>query len=122
MEVKFEGMPELLKQLQSMENGVGKAKEKALIAGAEVVQKAAQNEVRVRTGTLKENIEKSEVENDQIEVYVDNQGRAYYGHMLEFGTSKMQAIPFMGPSFMRNQLKIEQAMTNSIRESLGLLI
>lgn len=121
MEVQFEGMNELMSQLQEMEFNSKNAEEDALIAGAKVVQKGAQSLVRVRTGNLKDHIEISEVENGEIEVFVDNQGKAYYGYMLEFGTSKMRAIPFMGPSFMRNQLKIEKEMANSLRKSLGLM-
>lgn len=107
--------------MQQMEHNVEKDKEKALEAGAKVMQEGAQSLVRVRTGNLKDHIEISDVENGEIEIYVDNQGRAYYGYMIEFGTSKMQAIPFMGPAFMQKQLQIEQAMANSLRQSLGLL-
>lgn len=118
--MQLEGLQELTRHMQRMERNVKNDEEKALEAGAKVMQAGAQDLVRYRTGNLHDHIEISEVENGQIEIYVDNQGKAYYGQMVELGTSKMQAIPFMGPAFMRDQLKIEQAMANSLRQSLGL--
>ncbi|SFL38883.1 phage protein, HK97 gp10 family [Gracilibacillus orientalis] len=119
MEMQLEGLQELNRQMQQMERNVEKDKGKALTAGAKVMQKGAQSLVKVKTGNLKEHIEISEIENGEIEVYVDNQGIAYYGYMLEIGTSRMPAQPFMGPAFMQKKLLIEQAMANSLRQSLG---
>ena len=124
MDIQFEGMEELTSQLQSMADGSKKAEEEALLAGAEVAQKGVEEKAPVRAvngGTLKANIEISDVENGEIEVFVDNQGVAYYGYMQEMGTSKMPARPFMGPAFMRDKLKIEQAMASSLCKSMRLM-
>ncbi|OEH52996.1 hypothetical protein AQ616_18310 [Oceanobacillus sp. E9] len=118
MDMQFQGLDELMRELDGMERDTEKSKKDALEAGGKVMQKSAKDIVRVRTGNLKGHIELSDVENDQIEVYVDNQGKAYYGYMLEVGTSKMSAQPFMGPAFNQNRIRIEQAMANSIRDSL----
>ncbi len=116
------GLDELVNELQRTQSHMKQAEDAALKAGAKVMQEGAQAVVRVRKGILKEHIQVSDVEQGKIEIYVDNQGRAFYGYFIEFGTSKMRAMPFMGPSFMRNRLKIEQAMADSLRQSLGLVM
>ncbi|MCT1575698.1 HK97 gp10 family phage protein [Oceanobacillus kimchii] len=121
MEMQFQGLDELMLELEGMERDTEKSKKDALEAGGKVMQTAAKSIAPVRAvggGTLKANIEISDIENDQIEVFVDNQGKAYYGYMLEVGTSKMPAQPFMGPAFNQSRIRIEQAMANSIRNSL----
>src|SRR5690625_2786742 len=118
MEFEFQGLDELMLELEKAERDTEESKKEALEAGGKVMQTAAKNLVRVRSGNLKDHIELSDVENDKIEVYVDNQGKAYYGYMLEFGTSKMSAIPYMGPAFNASTGEMQQAMAISIRESL----
>lgn len=121
MKFELNGLDELMNELENTQNNAKRSKDEALKSGAEIIQKGAQDSVQVRTGILKEHIKVSDVENEQIEVYVDNQGRAFYGFFVEFGTSKMRAIPFMGPAFMRNRLRVERAMADSLRQSLGLI-
>lgn len=123
MDVKFEGMEELMNQLQQMGDQSKQAENEVLEAGAVVMQKATEEAAPVRAvngGTLKANIEISDVKNGEINVFVDNQGIAYYGYMQEIGTSKMPARPFMGPAFMRNRFNIEQAMAKKLRQRMGL--
>ncbi|HLR91835.1 MAG TPA: HK97-gp10 family putative phage morphogenesis protein [Atopostipes sp.] len=121
MDLEIEGLDELTQQLEKMGYDVKQNEEKALVAGAEVMQKATKGQVRVRTGNLKDHIEISDVENGEVYVYVDQQGQAYYGFFLEMGTSKMRAQPFMGPAFNRSKGQIERAMADSLRQVLGLM-
>ena len=121
MKVEFEGLEELIRALEKVEGNTEKGKKEALEAGANVMQKAAVAQAPIRKvngGTLKANIEISDIENDEIQVYVDNQGPAYYGYMLEFGTKKMRAYPFMGPAFMKSRFQIQVEMANAIRKRL----
>lgn len=119
MEFTIEGLDQLVRQLEKAGQDVEKGKEEALVAGAEVMQKETKNSAPRRTGNLILNIEISPIDGEEIFVFVDNQGKAYYGHMLENGTSKMAARPFMGPAFNRSRLKISQAMANKLRQRLG---
>lgn len=119
MDIRFEGMSELIDQLQKAEHNVDAARDEAVNKGADIMQKATENAAPVLTGNLKRNIEKSDPQNGEVEVYVDNQGNAYYGYMLEYGTSKMAAQPFMGPAFNQSKGKMQQAMADSIRKRLG---
>ena len=43
------------------------------------------------------------------------ESRAEYSEMLEFGTSKMQARPFLQPAVEENRPKIRRLMTNLMR-------
>lgn len=118
MKFEMHGLLELMVQLERTSTGLEDGKKEALEAGGKVLQGEAKKTVRKRTGNLKEHIELSEVEDDDIFVYVDNQGKAYYGHMLEFGTSKMPAKPFMAPSLNKSKMKINQAMAEKLRNRL----
>lgn len=114
----MEGLETLLSDLTRVERDIKSVKDDAVKEGGKVMQDETKRLARKRTGNLIEHIELSEVENGEIHVYVDNQGKAYYGHMLEFGTSKMSAKPYMGPAFNRSRLKINQAMANKLRQYL----
>lgn len=120
MEFEFEGIDELMQQIDLLGMNANKARDEALLKAAEYLQAQVESVVRVLTGNLKANIEISEIKDGEIEVYVDNQGKAYYGHMLEFGTSKMLAKPFMFPTFQRSTLGINRILANTLRLKLRL--
>lgn len=120
MKFEFDGMDALTQRLQKMEHDSKGAENEALQEAAKVMQQATESGAPVRTGNLKGRIQISDVENGEIQVYVDQQGKAYYGYFLEYGTSKMRAQPFMGPAFMKSKLKMQQAMADSLKKALGL--
>lgn len=120
MELEFEGIDELIHEIESIGKSAESAADEALLKGAEYLKEQVQSVVRVLTGNLKAHIEISEIKNGEIEVYVDNQGKAYYGYMLEFGTSKMRAQPFMFPAFQRSVSGINLILANTLRLKLGL--
>ena len=123
MRFEFEGIDELIQQLERTGSNMSDSKADALEAGAEVLQKATQERAPVRAvngGTLKANIEISDIDGEDIYVFVDQQGIAYYGYFQEFGTSNMTAQPFMAPAFNHSRSQIEQAMAMSLRRRLGL--
>lgn len=124
-------MDQLLRQVQEMGRAVDESlKEKALTEGAEIFRDSAKDNVNVRTGTLKDNIIISDIEGDEVHVGPDQQGTAFYGHILEIGrrpgTSNgykypgMAARPFMGPAFENNKEAVQQKMAEVIKRELGL--
>lgn len=124
MKFEFEGMDQLLSELERADRSVQSSKSEALIAGAKVMQKETKNRAPVRAiggGNLKAHIEISEIEDGEVLVYVDQQGKAYYGYFHEVGTSKMRARPFMGPAYISSRNKIERAIAQKISERLRLL-
>jgi HK97 gp10 family phage protein len=121
MKIEFEGIEELIRQLETMSDAVDQGKVEALIAGAQILQKAVQGRAPYLTGILMEHIIISDVKDGEIDVYVDQQGPAYYGYFHEFGTSRMPARPFVGPAFNESGAKIEQAIANVLRMRMGLV-
>src|SRR5690625_4185130 len=99
MELEFEGIDELMQRIEQMGNEADKYAEEALKKAGETLQKAVKERVPVDTGNLRNHIELSDVKDNSIDVYVDQQGKAYYGVMVEEGTSKMRAQPYMYPAF-----------------------
>lgn len=125
MEFEFEGIDELVQQIEAMGQNAEGAKNEALDKSAEFLQEEVRTIAPIRAvggGNLRAHIERSEVKDGEIEVYVDNQGKAYYGHMLEFGTSKMSAQPFMFPAFQRSTFGINKILADTLRLKLGLTL
>ncbi|MDE3838658.1 hypothetical protein C0966_04545 [Bacillus methanolicus] len=119
--MQLEGMEQLLRQIERLGQKVDtQIEEKALKEGAEFLKDKIKENVPVRTGNLKENIVVSDVKNGSIDIGVDQQGDAFYGHFLEFGTSKMSAKPFMGPAFESNKQTVQEKMSEVIKRELGL--
>jgi len=89
-------------------------------AAAVAIQKEARQNVPVDSGTLKKAISvkkasrrNTEVGHIKFSVYV--KPKAYYGSMVEFGTSKMAAQPYMRPAFANSATKAVQAFQDYAR-------
>lgn len=118
MRFEFEGLDKLITRLEQVGKNVEEAKKEALDAGATLLQKEVKKRAPKRTYNLERHIEKSEIKNDEVEVYVDQQGKAYYGYFHEFGTSKMRARPFMGPAFNASRYRIQREMVDKLRQRM----
>jgi HK97 gp10 family phage protein len=117
----LEGMEQLLREIERMGLEVEtQLEEQALQAGAEILKSKIEETVPVRTGKLKANIVVSDVKNGSIDIGPDQQGEAFYGHFLEFGTSKAKAQPFMGPAFESNKQTVQDKMADVIKRGLRL--
>ena len=82
-------------------NGARRAGRKALRQGANVVLRATRNTAPVLTGYLSKKgfyTHDRGVLGDQVLFSVDLKKNAFYGRFIEYGTSKMQAQPFMRPA------------------------
>ncbi len=144
------GLDQLLVRLQKLADVAGdktskKAVSAALRVGGKLLQQDMQRRVRVKTGTLRENIivTKKRTGDDTVEIdvtirfkakaYKDNAasrrkgrvgktyrnyGPLFYARFLEFGTSKMHAFPFMRPSFESNKEKLPQLFRESLSAEL----
>lgn len=91
-------------------------REKVLFSGvaamAQVLYDEAKAQVPVKTGTLKESIYRvysPEKSTDDSKLYRIswNKKKAPHGHLIEFGTSRAPAYPFMRPAFDRVRDAIE---------------
>lgn len=126
--IRLEGMSQLQNQLDQMgkrlESGT---KDRALKAGGEFMRDKIKAETPVRTHNLQDSIIESDIKDDIIAVGSEisetdstSQGRAYYGRFVEFGTSKMDPQPFMGPAYEQNKDAVQEVMRDVIKRELGL--
>jgi HK97 gp10 family phage protein len=108
--VKFKvtGVDKVVRKLRQFEPKVQRqAVSKATRAGAKLIQAEAKANVPVDTGALKEAIKvraPKKRKKGKVATLVqvgagDFKGDTFYGGMIEFGTSKMTARPFMTPAF-----------------------
>jgi HK97 gp10 family phage protein len=115
----------------------------ALRKAGKIVQKDAQARVRVDTGLLRDNIIVATAKRQKpgrfavnvtvrakAKKYADNRknrkagkvgktfknyGALYYARFLEFGTSKMQAKPFLRPAFEANKGQLAQVIRDELK-------
>jgi len=101
------------------------ARERSLLAGAEIVQAEAKRLVPVLTGNLQDSIiisfdgglNSSAVSQRRFfsTVYIGPSRReGFYGHMVEFGTSHSGAHPFMRPALDNSREEVRRAMGHSL--------
>jgi HK97 gp10 family phage protein len=77
-----------------------------------------------RTGTLENSILVTYVPEDSVAgklatYMVTFNQKAWYARLLEFGTSKMAARPFIRPSYEAKKEEAGSAVINKIQESVG---
>jgi HK97 gp10 family phage protein len=82
-----------------------------------VVADAARQLVPINTGKLKETIRTRRLKGDpklDVRVYAGSRekGGAYYAHMVEYGTVKMKARPFLRPALNKSKTAIMNIMEN----------
>jgi HK97 gp10 family phage protein len=120
--VKFqiEGLEELDKAVRKLPQNVQKRVLKgALRAGGRVIVKSAKQKVRKKTGTLRKSIHlKTGKSRDGAKVFVATKPEAFYSHMVEFGTSKMQARPFLRPAFDETQEEVIKAIGAALAKGI----
>ncbi|USK56574.1 HK97 gp10 family phage protein [Cytobacillus solani] len=139
MAFDLQGMNQLLQQIQQMGRAVDThVKEKALKEGGNFMKDKVKAFAPERTGKLKENIAVSDVIGDEIAVGIDQQGDAFYAHILEFGRKAgvakikrkgkkidypypaMAPKPFIGPAFENNKQAVQDIMGDVIKRELNL--
>ena len=84
---------------------------------AEIVANVARGKVPVLTGKLKDTIRVRRLKGDtkqNVRVYAGNRlkGGAFYAHMVEFGTVKMKAKPFLRPALNQSKAAIKSIVEN----------
>ena len=85
----------------------------AAAVGAEAIAEAAKERVPTRTGRLKESIHVDK-RGDQIAVVAGGTD-AFYGHMIEFGTTHSPAHPFLIPATEERREAVIAAVRTALR-------
>lgn len=115
------GFKELEQALKKMPEAIAK---KALEAGVKGAANAMRKEIRqdapVDSGSLKKNIQITKNKHDKtgVSFMVAPRRKVFYARMVEFGTSKMPAKPFIRPAFERSKEHIIQAMRRALEKSI----
>jgi len=83
----------------------------------ELVAARARGLVPVDSGKLKDSIRVTRLKGDpkqNIRVYAGNRnkGGAFYAHMVEYGTVKMKAKPFLRPALNESKSSIKNIVEN----------
>lgn len=87
---------------------------KAVKEGAEKIALAAQQKAPTRTGELVNRIHVERVGPAEYAV-VGGDSEAFYGHMVEFGTTHSAAQPFLTPAFEENQHEVAADVQSVLR-------
>ena len=152
MSIKIEGLDQTLRNMRELAAMMGPRSRSspllpAIRAAGKVVQAAAKQKVRKKSGALHDNIIVARVRKDRlkgateaVEVTVRYKAKAYkdnnanrrkgrvggtyeasplfYGRFLEFGTSKMPAYPFMRPAFDANSGALPGIIQRELAKSI----
>jgi len=123
VEVKFDGMDELLRKIEELGQKGSRIENTALKMAGEYLAKEMKQEAPVQTGELSYSIEVSNVKQKQGQKYVEvgpNKKTNWRAKFLEFGTSKMRANPFMSRAYEKNKDKVQEIIAQKLKEGLGL--
>lgn len=121
---KFEvdGMENLLNELDKLGQKGSRIENTALKEAGNIVKESIIKEVPVKTGKLKENITVSNVKSkDGVKKVEVGPGKdEYYAAFLEFGTTNMNANPFISRGYENSKEEAEKVIVEEIKKGLGL--
>ena len=112
---------------QALDKFAGKIKGEVAIAGVAAMAKAVYDSARanvpVQSGTLRNSIyrvlSKDNTNKDKITYHVAwNHKKAPHGHLIEFGTSRAPAHPFLYPALEQNKDKLSPIAQSAMKAAL----
>lgn len=126
VDLDFSDIDKLQKRLDEMGRKGSILENKALLAGAEVINKEVVKNAPERTGHAKKYLKVSKVSKEKgikvvkVGISKGDNSEAFYLKFHEYGTSKMAARPFMRPAFERKRKEALEKTHEVIKEGLGL--
>ena len=119
---EVEGMENLLNEIEKLGQKGSRIENSALKEAGTIVKESIIKEVPVRTGKLKENITVSNVKSkDGVKKVEVGPGKdEYYAAFLEFGTTNMNANPFISRGYENSKEEAEKVIVEEIKKGLGL--
>lgn len=126
VDLDFSDLDKLQKRIDEMGRKGSILENKALLAGAEVINKEIVKNAPERTGHAKKFLKISKVSKEKgmkvvkVGISKGDNSEAFYLKFHEYGTSKMVARPFMRPAFERKRKEALEATHKVIKEGLGL--
>lgn len=122
MKTEMLGWNELEETLKSLPNNLAR---NVLRGGVRAAAKAYLQDVKelvpVGDGDLRDSliIREDKMTADSVTYAVGTTKKGFYGHMVEFGTVRMRAKPFMRPPFDENHGKYIAIMGEAMAKSLA---
>lgn len=115
---KFEGTTEMIRNLENMTNRVrNKGMKAGLMAAGEIVRSAAAARAPRLTGKLSQMMT-LEWEGRKHRAKVGPHKDTYYGDMVERGTSRMAAQPFLRPALDSNRDACFAVMAKELKQTV----
>lgn len=127
--MELQGFDQLLKRIDELGRKGSRIENKALRAGAEVVQKESSKLAprrKIAKKHLADNIQISKVKKRDGTKFIEvgpqkgDNSEFFYGKFLEWGTSKMSPRPFLGPALASKKDEAMEVMRKSLKDDLGL--
>lgn len=122
MDIQVEGLPELKRQFSALSDKMQRsALRSSLREASKPMLQEAQARVPVRTGHLKRSLgiaSSGRKTNVQALIGPRKKFRAFYAHIVELGSSKMRARPFLRPAFDASKDKVIKAFAGALGEKI----
>ena len=122
MKLKIEGVKDLERKLAQMSKIMtDDVIDKGLKMASEPMRMSASSKAPKRTGFLSQNIVSEINKKEKSTIDIGPSKAAWYGRLLEFGTTKMRARPFLRPAFdahKRTSQKIFAEYVKSLIEAV----
>ena len=125
---QIRGLPELIHKFDTIESKFRtKYIRQAIRKGAKPINAEAKSLVPVNSGRLKKSIKTRSLKRSRKTIGVniktscsDNMftGEVFYGGMVEFGTERMAAQPFMRPAFDNKKRVAERIIIRDLKDVL----
>ena len=119
--LKIEGLDVLIEELNKIgdEERIEKIKRTALRKAGNLIRDEMKKEAPVDEGKMKESIRNSvKQREDGLYAEIKPSRKYWYYKLLELGTSKMQANPFMTRAFEKNREEAKRIIEKEIKQSL----
>lgn len=124
--MEVEGLDDLLKFTYELGKKGARIENKAINAGAEIIADEMRSKVKVSKVNevhIQDDIEISKVKNSGVEKNVDigpGEKTNWRAKFLEYGTSKMEAIPFIEVSLHEKRKEAVDVTIKTMKDGLGL--
>jgi len=122
--MEFDGLGTLLDDLNRMSGETEKIIDDALQAGAKPILNDAKNTRAFKdvSGDLRKSLSVSKAKKTKAgNKYVlvgTLDSKVFYGRMVEFGTSRANARPFLRPAFERNKAEATEIIIKHLKEAI----
>ena len=115
--VKLIGMNRLYKDLSAISDEIRGEVKQAVGDSLDRIKSSAESSVPVDTGKLRESISVNVSESGMGGTVTAGNSKARHAHLVEFGTVKTQAQPFLHPALEAEAPRYEAAVTAAVRRA-----